>query len=84
MGDKYKIKKFKLNKAGVAELLKSEGAVSECRKYASQTLAKCNNVPGYIMDTRTYPERAGYAVVALKYPAITDNLKHNTLLKALK
>lgn len=84
MGNQYKLKKFKLNSSGVREILKSEGASEECGKYASQTLARCGGKDGYKMETRKYPERSGYAVFAEDYPAIADNLKNNTLLKALK
>ena len=77
--------RFKLNYAGVRELLHSEGVVGECRKHAEATLATASgSASGYVLEPRNYPKRSGYAVYAAEYPAITDNLKHNTLLKSLK
>ena len=75
--------KFVLNRSGVRELLKGEGVKRVCADHASQTLAGCV-VPGYTMAERNYPERVGFAIYAEEYPAIADNLKNNTLLKALK
>lgn len=73
---------FELNRAGVRELLKSPGLSEECRKHAEATLQACGSVEGYVMEERHYPNRNGYAVYAKEYPAIADNLKNNTLLKA--
>ena len=75
--------KFILNRSGVRELLKSEGIKRVCQDHASRTLADCT-APGYAMAERNYPERVGFAIYAEEYPAIADNLKNNTLLKALK
>ena len=77
--------KFKLNGAGVKELLKSEGVVGECLKHAQATYAAASgSADGYVLEERNYPERSGYAVYAADYPAISDNLKNNTLLKSLQ
>ena len=77
--------KFKLDKSGVRELLKSEGVANECMKHAQATLAAASgSADGYTMEVRNYPERTGYAVFAEEYPAISDNLKNNTLLKSLQ
>ena len=77
--------KVKLNRAGVRELLKSEGIARECEKHASATLsAASSSAVGYTMGKRDYPERTGYAVYAEEYPAISDNLQNNTLLKSMQ
>ena len=77
--------KFKLDKAGVRELLKSEGVVGECRRHAEATYASASgSASGYVLEERRYPERSGFAVYAAEYPATSDNLKNNTLLKSLK
>ena len=77
--------KFKLNRAGVRELLKSDGVVKECEKHASATLTSASSsAAGYTMEERHYPERSGYAVYASEYPAISDNFQNNTLLKSLQ
>lgn len=77
--------KITLNKAGVRELLKSQGIAEECRKHAQATLnAASASADGYAMERRNYPERTGYAVYAAEYPAIADNMQNNTLLRSLK
>lgn len=75
---------FKLNRAGVRELLKSKELQSECQRYANNVYAQVSGIEGYHMEPRNYPERNGYAIYASEYPAISDNLKNNTLLKAGK
>lgn len=76
--------RFVLNRSGVRELLKSDAMSRICEDHAARTLAGCSEIPGYKMERRAYPERTGYVVFADEYPAIADNLSHNTLLKALK
>ena len=76
--------KFEPNRAGIRELLKSQEVAEECRQHAERTLEGVSGVEGYSMGQRNYPERTGYAVYAEEYPAIADNLKNNSLLKALK
>ena len=77
--------RFKLNSAGVRDLLKSEGMANECLAHAQATFqAASASADGYALEARRYPERSGYAVYASDYPAIADNLKNNTLLKSLR
>lgn len=76
--------KFKLNRAGVRELLSSGEAQAVCKPYADQIMSTVSGIPGYYEEPRKYPERAGYAVLAKEFPAIADNLKNNTLLKVGK
>lgn len=73
--------RIKLNWKGVNQLLKSQELSGECKRYASHTLARAGE--GYAMQTRTYAERNGYAVVAVTQKAYRDNAKYNTLLKAV-
>jgi len=75
--------KFELDRNGVKELLKSDGVAEACREKAETVLERCGRGEGYVMESRRYPERTGYAVYASDYPAIQDNLENNTLLKAL-
>lgn len=75
---------FKLKRAGVRELLKSEAVQAECGKYAQQMFSSLSGTPGYFMEKRLYPERAGYALLAKEFPAIADNMINNTLLKVGK
>lgn len=73
--------KFKLNKAGVRELLKSDGVYGECKKIADTALSKCSE--GYAVHDVKYPERSGAVVAATTMRAVNDNKKNNTLLKAV-
>lgn len=75
---------FKLNRDGVRDTLKSEAAQEECGKYARQMYSAISGIPGYEIEKRNYQERAGYALLAKDYPAISDNQNNNTLLKVGK
>lgn len=74
--------KFKLNSAGVRELLKSEKIQEACREKANEALARCGE--GYAVHDVNYPERSGAAVEATTIRAVNDNKKNNTLLKAVR
>lgn len=73
---------IKLNTAGVRELLKSAEIQDECRKIAQQVQARVGD--GYVVEDRNYPERSGAAVRIDSPQAYRDNLKNNTLLKAVQ
>lgn len=73
---------IKLNTAGVRELLKSAEIQDECRKIAQQVQARVGD--GYVVEDRNYPERSGAAVRIDSPKAYNDNLKNNTLLKAVQ
>lgn len=73
---------FKLNGAGVKELLKSDAMKGICRQHASQIAQRAG--VGYVVEDRNYPERSGAAVRADSYEAYRDNLENNTLLKAVR
>lgn len=72
---------FKLNRAGVREVLKSDGVQNTCRSMANSALARCGD--GYVVHDVNYPERRGAAVAAATIKAARDNMKNNTLLKAV-
>lgn len=74
--------RFDLNTAGVRELLKSDAMKQICREHASGILNRVGE--GYVMEDRSYPERAGAAVRVDSYEAYRDNLENNTLLKAVR
>lgn len=74
--------KFVLNRSGVRDLLKSDGIYQVCAQHAEMTRASAG--PGYEVGQRNYPERTGAAVYPATADAYYDNLRHNTLLKALK
>lgn len=73
--------KFILDKNGVRELLKSAELQAECLKYASGIQGRAGG--GYAVEARNYPERAGAVVKCETKESIRDNLKNNTLLKAV-
>lgn len=73
--------KIVLNRKGVRELLKSQPIADTCGEQAK--LVKARAGEGYEVRKRNYPERTGYAVIAETDEAKQDNLKNNTLLKAL-
>ena len=75
---------FKLNRAGVRELLKSAEAQNICMQQANMVLSRASaSSDGYVVETRNYPERSGAAVRADTFKARKDNYDNNTLLKAI-
>lgn len=77
--------KVKLNQKAVSEqLLKGEGTKTLIQEYGNRAYERVSNIEGYVKEERRYPERIGVAIYAEDYPAISDNLKNNTLLKAVK
>ena len=74
--------KVTLNKAGVREMLKSDEMMAICSEHASTIMQRCG--PGYEMDTYTGKNRVNARVTASTYQAKADNMRNNTLLKAVK
>ena len=72
---------IKLDDAGIQEMLKSDGIVRTCETQASRIAAAAGD--GYEVERRNYPERGGAAVYPSTPKAYFDNLKNNTLLKAM-
>ena len=72
--------KFKLNKAGVRELLRSPEVMSVVTGYASQIQSRCG--AGYELTTHTGVNRVNASVHAATVEARRDNYENNTLLKA--
>lgn len=78
--------KFKLNRSGVADLMKSSEMQAVLKGHASAVLNRANSTGsggGYEMDSYVGQNRANAMVYADTYKARKNNLKHNTLLKAL-
>ena len=73
--------RIELDSAGVRALLHDPAVVSVCKGQADRILAEAGE--GYVEEPRNYPKRQGYAVRVDSERAYFDNLKHNTLLKAL-
>lgn len=73
---------FKLDRAGVGQLLKSAEMMSICEEHARAIQAKCGD--GYEVTTHTGKTRVNASVAATTYKARRDNLDNNTLLKAVR
>ena len=75
-------RQFMLNRAGVAELMKSPEMVA-CLKETAKTIQ--NRVgDGYETNTFIGKNRANISIKTKSRKAIRDNNKNNTLLKALR
>lgn len=72
---------FIVNNAGVREMLHWESVQELCNGLADKVASNAGT--GYVVRGRNYPRRYGAAVVALSKRAKRDNMKNNTLLKAL-
>ena len=75
-------KKFILNRAGVAELMKSEAMQSILREKASEITGRCGD--GYESDLVVGKNRANAMVWPETSAAKRDNIKNNTILKAVR
>lgn len=73
--------KFELNRAGVRELLRSEQMKNICKEYADKAKARLGE--GYEVTTYTGKNRVNASVKAVSSEAIAENLKDNTILKAV-
>lgn len=73
---------FKLNRKGVAELMKSQEMQTVLREYATGIKNRCGD--GYEQDIHVGKNRANAMVSAATYQAKSDNLKNNTILKAVR
>lgn len=74
--------KFKLNRKGVAELMKSKEMQEVLREYATNIKNRCGE--GYEQDMHIGKNRANAMVSAATQQAKSDNLKNNTILKAVR
>lgn len=73
--------KFKLNQAGVRELMRSPAMQSILTSKASAIQSRCGS--GYKQDIYVGPNRANAMVYAATKKAKIENKKNNTLLKAV-
>ncbi len=73
---------FKLNRAGVAELMKSGNMQSILKKQATEIRNRAGI--GYQQDIHVGKNRANAMVWAETTEAKKDNLKNNTILKSVK
>lgn len=73
--------KFKLNRSGVRELMQSSEMMGICKSYADNALGRLGG--GYEVTTYTGKTRVNAQVSAETYQAKRDNLKNNSILKAV-
>ena len=74
--------KFELNKAGVRELMLSDEMESGLESIAGKILARLGD--GYSTNTFHGKNRINVEVKADTYAARRDNMKNNTILKAVQ
>lgn len=74
--------KFELNRSGVRELLQSGAMKSVVESYASGIRNRCG--PEYGQDSYVGKTRVNAMVYPETVHAYFSNLKHNTLLRAMK
>ena len=82
MGKHYKVLKVELNSEGVQELLKSGEMKAVCQNLANGIAARAGD--GYMVTTYTGKTRVNASVMAATNAAKRDNMKNNTLLKAVR
>lgn len=74
--------KFVLNRHGVSQLLKGKEIQTVLESYGTDIKKRAGE--GYDMNSRVGKTRANTMVYADSMRAKRDNLKNNTLLKAMK
>lgn len=74
--------KFILNRQGVSQLLKGEEMLGLLKTHAESVRTKAGE--GYEVSTYVGKSRANASVKVADSRSYRDNLKNNTLLKALK
>lgn len=73
--------RIELNSEGVRNLLRSQEVKNYCEQLANEIAARAGD--GYEVTTFTGKNRANASVHAATEKALKDNLKNNTLLKAV-
>ena len=72
---------FKLNSGGVRELLKSSEMMAICKGYADSAIGRLGD--GYEVSTYVGKTRVNAEVRAVTYQAKAENLRDNSILKAV-
>ncbi len=73
--------KVELNKEGVRSLLKSDEMKSICQEHARAIMNRAGS--GYEVSSYVGTNRVNSSVIASTYQAKKDNMKNNTLIKAV-
>lgn len=72
---------FKLDRAGVRQLMKSDEMQAVVKEYADDAAASLGS--GYEVDVRREKNRVNAAIYPVSGKAKHDNYAHNTILKAV-
>lgn len=75
------ITRFVLNRQGVRELLQSAQIMAACREKAEEIASGLGE--GYEVSTRVGQNRVNASIGAVSPKARAENLKHNTLVRAI-
>ena len=73
---------IKLNTSGVREMLQSQEMKTICEEHANAALGKLGS--GYKVTSMTGKNRVNASIHAESISARRDNMKNNTILKALR
>lgn len=73
--------KFVLNRSGVREILRSKEMMDICKEYADKAQQSLGD--GYEVTTHTGTNRVNAMIAAESYAAKRENLKENTIIKAV-
>lgn len=71
-----------IDSAAVRDLLRSQEMMAICEEKANKALATLGS--GYTVTTMTGKNRVNASIFAETYEAKRDNLKNNSILKALR
>jgi len=74
--------KVVLNRQGVKDMLKSDEMMAICKEYADGVAERAGD--GYEVSTYNGRTRVNAQIAPKTVQAIRDNMKNNTLLKAVK
>ena len=74
--------RVELNREGVRELLRSDEMKEICESYANNAQARLGN--GYEVSSMVGKNRVNAQIKAVSYKAKRDNMKNNSILKALR
>lgn len=74
--------RIELNSDGVRELLRSPEMAAICREHAKAIAQRAGD--GYAVTTYTGATRVNASVMTETAEAVRENLKNNTLLKAVR
>ena len=74
--------RIELNSAGVRELLRSQPIADVLAEHAAAIAGRCGE--GYAHDTHMTPGRVVASVYTETPEAMADNLRENTLLRAMQ